>query len=76
MSSNDKLTFEGEVVQLVRGNLFKVKIKLLEGSEKEILCKTSGKILLNNIKILPGDRVTIEMSPYDLEKGTIKYRYK
>lgn len=52
--------------------MFKVELE----NDHEILAHVSGKIRMNYIRILPGDKVTVEMSPYDLTKGRITYRYK
>jgi translation initiation factor IF-1 len=65
------LMVEGEVLENLPNTLFKVK--LLEG-EKIILCYLSGKMRKNYIKILPGDKVRIEVTPYDLNRGRIIYR--
>ena len=62
---------EGEVVENLPNTLFKVK---LDQSEKVILCYLSGKMRKNYIKILPGDRVRAEVTPYDLNRGIITYR--
>ena len=62
---------EGTVTENLPNTLFKVK---LDNSEKIILCYLSGKMRKNYIKILPGDRVRIEMTPYDLDRGRIVYR--
>jgi translation initiation factor IF-1 len=62
---------EGEVVENLPNTMFRVK---LVSSEKIILCYLSGKMRKNYIKILPGDKVKIELSPYDLERGRIIYR--
>ncbi len=62
---------EGEVVENLPNTLFKVK---LDQSEKVILCYLSGKMRKNYIKILPGDRVRAEVTPYDLNRGRITYR--
>ena len=62
---------EGEVVENLPNTLFKVK---LLNSEKVILCYLSGKMRKNYIKILPGDKVKIEMTHYDLNRGRITYR--
>ena len=62
----------GEVIEALPNAVFKVRLE--NGSE--ILAHISGKIRLNYIKILPGDKVLIEMSPYDLSKGRITFRYK
>jgi len=65
------LVVEGEVIENLPNTLFKVK---LDQSEKIILCYLSGKMRKNYIKILPGDRVRAEMTPYDLNRGRIVYR--
>jgi len=65
------IVVEGEVIENLPNTLFRVK---LLNSEKVILCYLSGKLRKNFIKILPGDKVRIEMSPYDLERGRIIYR--
>lgn len=62
---------EGNVIENLPNTLFKVKI---ENSEKVILCYLSGKMRKNYIKILPGDRVRLELTPYDLNRGRIVYR--
>jgi translation initiation factor IF-1 len=67
----DVITVEGEVVENLPNTLFKVK---LLNSEKVILCYLSGKMRKNYIKILPGDKVKIELTHYDLNRGRITYR--
>ena len=67
----DFVVIEGEVIENLPNTMFKVK---LDGSEKIILCYLSGKMRKNYIKILPSDRVRVEMSPYDLDRGRIIYR--
>lgn len=62
---------EGVVVELLPSTLFGVK--LADG--QEILAHLSGKMRMNRIRLLPGDKVKIEMSPYDLTKGRITYRF-
>ncbi len=62
---------EGNVVENLPNTLFKVK---LDNSEKVILCYLSGKMRKNYIKILPGDKVRLELTPYDLNRGRIVYR--
>ena len=62
---------EGSVVENLPNTLFRVK---LENSDKIILCYLSGKMRKNYIKILPGDRVRLELTPYDLNRGRIVYR--
>ncbi|MEI6532267.1 MAG: translation initiation factor IF-1 [Candidatus Roizmanbacteria bacterium] len=63
--------FEGEVIENLPNTLFKVKLK---ENDKIILCYLSGKMRKNYIKILPGDKVKVEITPYDLERGRIIYR--
>jgi translation initiation factor IF-1 len=63
---------EGVVKELLPNTMFRV----LLGNGHEILAHISGKMRLNFIRILPGDSVTVEMSPYDLTKGRITYRKK
>ncbi len=62
---------EGEVVENLPNTLFRVKVT---DSEKVILCYLSGKMRKNYIKILPGDKVRMELTPYDLNRGRIIYR--
>jgi translation initiation factor IF-1 len=69
--SDEFLVVEGEVVENLPNTLFKVK---LDNSEKVILCYLSGKMRKHYIKILPSDRVRIEISPYDMERGRIVFR--
>jgi translation initiation factor IF-1 len=66
------ITFEGEVTEILPDARYRVK---LEGGH-EIVAYTAGKMKKNRIKTLAGDRVTVEMSPYDLEKGRLVYRHK
>ena len=65
------IVVEGEVVENLPNTLFKVK---LLNSDKVILCYLSGKMRKNYIKILPGDKVKVEMTSYDLNRGRIIYR--
>lgn len=65
------IVVEGEVVENLPNTLFKVK---LFNSEKIILCYLSGKMRKNYIKILPGDKIRAEITPYDLNRGRIIYR--
>jgi len=65
------LVVEGEVVENLPNTLFRVKLK---DSQKVILCYLSGKMRKNFIKILPGDKVKVEITLYDLERGRIIYR--
>jgi translation initiation factor IF-1 len=65
------IVVEGEVIENLPNTLFRVK---LFNSEKIILCYLSGKMRKNYIKILPGDKVRIELTQYDLERGRIIFR--
>ena len=71
-NSKDYAKFEGRVMEALPNAFFKV----LLSNGREIMGFLSGKMKLNRIKILPGDKVTIEMSPYDESKGRIVYRLK
>ena len=62
---------QGEVIELMPAANFRVQLD----SGHEILAHLSGKMRMNRIRILPGDKVRLEMSPYDLKKGRITYRY-
>lgn len=68
----DVIEFEGEVTEALPSALFRVKLE----TGQMILAHVSGKIRKNFIRILPGDKVKVEMSPYDLTKGRITYRGK
>ncbi|WP_457560740.1 translation initiation factor IF-1 [Caminibacter sp.] len=71
--AKDVLELDGTVIEALPNAMFKVK---LEGLDKEVLCHISGKIRMNYIKIVPGDKVKVEINPYSLDKGRITYRYK
>jgi len=72
MAKEDLLEFDGEVVELLPNAMFRVRLD----NEHEILAHTSGKMRKNRIRVLAGDRVKVEMTPYDLTKGRINFRYK
>ncbi|MFV0504080.1 MAG: translation initiation factor IF-1 [Lachnospirales bacterium] len=72
MSKNDVIEVEGVVVEKLPNATFKVKLE----NEHEIIAHISGKLRMHFIKIIPGDKVMIEMSPYDLTKGRIVWRDK
>lgn len=76
MAKSD-LTFEGEVTDSYPNAMFKVKLRM-EGatSEAEVLCTICGKIRQNQIRIIPGDTVLVELSEYDLKKGRIIRRQR
>jgi len=72
MSKSDVIELEGTVVEKLPNAMFRVKLE----NEHEVLAHISGKLRMNYIRILPGDKVTLEMSPYDLSKGRIIWRDK
>lgn len=72
MSHQENIEFEGEVIESLPNTMFKVKLE----NGHIINAHISGKIRKNYIRILTGDRVTVEMTPYDLTKGRIIYRNK
>lgn len=71
--SNETTVKEGIVIERLPGTNFRIK---LDESEKEVLAHLSGKMRLNRIRVLIGDRVRVEISPYDENKGRIVYRMK
>lgn len=74
MAKNDeKFTFEAIVTESLPNAQFKVRLP--NEQKTEVLAYVSGKMRQNFIRILPGDRVTVEMSPYDLKKARITYRH-
>lgn len=73
MAKEDVLEVEGTVVEALPNATFRVK---LDNGDHEILAHISGKLRMHYIRILPGDKVTVEMSPYDLTKGRITWRAK
>jgi len=70
--SKDVIEVEGTVIEPLPNAMFKVKLD----NGHQVLAHVSGKIRMNFIKILPGDKVTVELSPYDLSRGRITYRFK
>ncbi len=72
MSKADVIEIEGTVVEKLPNTMFRVKLE----NDHEVLAHISGKLRMNFIRILPGDKVTLEMSPYDLSKGRIVWRDK
>ena len=73
--SDDKMVFDGRVVDALPNTMFMVEVDF-NGTKKQILTYLSGRMRKNYIRVLLGDRVQVEMSPYDLEKGRITFRYK
>jgi translation initiation factor IF-1 len=72
MPKEDKIEVEGKVLEPLPNAMFRVEI---EGGHK-VLAHISGKMRMHYIKILPGDKVRVELSPYDLTRGRITYREK
>ena len=72
MAKNDTIEVEGKVLEVLPGYKFKVELV----NKHIIEAHVSGKMRMNYIRILPGDKVTVEMSPYDLTKGRITWRAK
>ena len=72
MPKEDSIEFQGIVMELLPNAMFKVKLD----NDHEILAHSSGKMRKNRIRVLAGDKVQVEMTPYDLTKGRINYRYK
>ena len=72
MAKEDLIEFTGVVAELLPNVMFRVKLD----NDHVILAHTSGKMRKNRIRVLAGDRVTVEMTPYDLTKGRITFRFK
>ena len=71
MTKQDFLEFKGKVTELLPNAMFRVKLE----NEHEVLAHTSGKLRKNRIRILTGDNVLVEVTPYDLTKGRIIFRF-
>lgn len=72
LAKEDVIEIQGTIKETLPNAMFKVELE----NGAEILAHVSGKIRMHYIRILPGDKVTVEMSPYDLTKGRITYRFK
>ncbi|MGI6091771.1 MAG: translation initiation factor IF-1 [Veillonellaceae bacterium] len=72
MSKQDVIEVEGTVIEALPNAMFQVELE----NGHVVLAHVSGKIRMNFIRILPGDKVTIELTPYDLKRGRITYRFK
>ena len=72
MAKEELLEFEGTVTELLPNAMCRVKLE----NEHEILAHTAGKMRKHRIRVLAGDRVNVEMTPYDLSKGRITFRFK
>jgi translation initiation factor IF-1 len=73
VSKEPKLELDGEVVEALPNAMFRVK---LDQNEAEVLAHVSGVMRRHRIRVLPGDRVRVELSPYDLQRGRLVYRYR
>jgi translation initiation factor IF-1 len=72
MAKEELLQFEGTVTELLPNAMFRVKLE----NGHDVLAHTSGKMRKNRIRVLVGDKVNVEMTPYDLSKGRITFRHK
>jgi translation initiation factor IF-1 len=72
MAKEPGIEVDGEIVETLPNAMFRVKLE----NEHVVLAHVSGKMRMHYIKILPGDTVKLELSPYDLSRGRITYRYK
>ncbi|MBS0621461.1 MAG: translation initiation factor IF-1 [Verrucomicrobia bacterium] len=72
MAKEDAIKLEGEIVELLPNMTFRVKLE----NGLEVLAHLCGKMRMRNIRVSVGDRVSVEMSPYDLTKGRIVYRHR
>ena len=72
MSKKDVIELEGTILDALPNAMFKVKLE----NDHEIIAHISGKLRMNFIRILPGDKVTVELTPYDLSKARIVFRSK
>ena len=72
MAKEEPIRVEGTVLETLPNAMFKVELE----NKHQVLAHISGKMRMHFIKILPGDRVTLELSPYDLSRGRIVYRSK
>ncbi len=72
MAKEESISVEGTVVEALPNAMFRVELE----NKHVVLAHVSGKMRMHFIRILPGDKVTVELSPYDLTRGRIVYRYK
>ena len=71
MAKQDKIEFKGKVTELVPNAMFRVMLE----NNHEVLAHTAGKLRKNRIRVLAGDQVLVEMTPYDLTRGRITFRF-
>ncbi|HTB22704.1 MAG TPA: translation initiation factor IF-1 [bacterium] len=72
MAKEESIAVEGKIVEPLPNAMFKVELE----NGHQVLAHVSGKMRMHFIRILPGDKVTVELSPYDLTRGRITYRFK
>jgi translation initiation factor IF-1 len=72
MAKEDLVEFDGQIIELLPEGRFRVRLE----NDHEILAYTAGKMKKNRIRSMVGDRVTVEMTPYDMDRGRITYRHK
>ncbi|MBR6284067.1 MAG: translation initiation factor IF-1 [Muribaculaceae bacterium] len=72
MAKQNAIELDGTIIEALSNAMFRVELE----NEHQIIAHISGKMRMHYIKILPGDKVRVEMSPYDLTKGRISFRYK
>ena len=72
MPKEDLIEFDGEVVEKLPNAMFRVKLE----NEHEVIARLAGKMRKFRIRVMPGDKVSVEMTPYDLTKGRITFRHK
>ena len=71
MAKEDKIEFKGKVTELLPNAMFRVKLD----NDNEVLAHSAGKLRKNRIRVLAGDQVLVEVTPYDLTKGRITFRF-
>ena len=74
--SKDVIELIGVVEECFPNTTFRVRITSEEAKDHKLLCHLAGRMRVNKVRILPGDRVRVEMTPYDLQKGRIVYRFR
>ncbi|RAK56476.1 translation initiation factor IF-1 [Phenylobacterium deserti] len=72
MAKEELVEFDGQIIELLPEGRFRVKLE----NDHEILAYTAGRMKKNRIRSMVGDRVTVEMTPYDMDRGRITYRHK
>ncbi len=74
--SKDVIELVGVITECFPNTTFQVRITSPEAKDHTLLCHLAGRMRVNKVRILPGDRVRVEMTPYDLQKGRIVYRFR